>query len=275
MTDLILNQLTSSQLESAKLNLSHAYLFAGPRGLGKTIAAQKFAREVLCTNPTPGDIERWIIQVGPIDNKSISSSQTAEIRKYINSKKPEHIDYKIIIIDKADNMSLEATNSLLLSLEEPSVDTIIIMVSDRPEAILPTIISRVQKINFVPPSMQQLQELRDELGVDDYILSQVGPYPGLLRQVSGQNLEHHKELDKLSTQFLEGNLRTRLTAISNISEKALAEELIKLLSSKIKLSAPLDALWLRRANSLILAHIHLYNNGNPKFVLEKLALEFE
>ena len=191
MTDLILNQLTSSQLDSAKLNLSHAYLFAGPRGLGKTIAAQKFASEVLGANPTPGDIERWILQVRPIDNKAISSSQAAEIRKYINSKKPEHIDYKIIIIDKADNMSLEATNSLLLSLEVPSGDTIIIMVSDRPEAILPTIISRVQKINFTPHSKQQLQGLQDKLGVNDVMLSQVGPYPGLLSQLSGESLKYH------------------------------------------------------------------------------------
>ena len=275
MTDLILSHRTSSQLGSAKLNLSHAYLFSGPKGLGKTLAAQKFAIDVLSESPTPGDIERWILQVSPIDNKSINSSQTAEIRKYINLKKPEHIDYKIIIIDKADKMSLEATNSLLLSLEEPSGDTIIIMVSDRPEAILPTIISRVQKINFTPPSEQQLQQLQDELGLHDDIMSQIGPYPGLLSQLSGQSLENYNELGEISRKFLDGSLSTRLMLVSSIADKSVAEELIKLLSSKIKLSSPLDALWLRRANSLILAHIHLYNNGNPKFVLEKLALEFE
>ena len=92
MTDLILSHRTSSQLGSAKLNLSHAYLFSGPKGLGKTLAAQKFAIDVLSASPTPGDIERWILQVSPIDNKSINSSQTAEIRKYINLKK---LNYKM------------------------------------------------------------------------------------------------------------------------------------------------------------------------------------
>ena len=275
MVDLIINPITQKQLDSAKLNLSHAYLFAGPRGLGKNSIAQKFAKDILGPKATTGDFERWVMRIEPIEGKLISSAQAAEIRKYINSKKPDSVDYKVVIIDSADHMSPEATNSLLLSLEEPATDTVIIMVSDRPEAMLQTIISRLQKITFAPPNKSQLVSLQKSLNLDDSILSQVGPYPGLLSQLSSQGLGSHQKLDKLADEFLQGDLNSRLMIASEINDKPSAESLVRLMSSKTKHNATIDQAWLKRANSLILAHIHLYNNGNPKFVIEKLALEFE
>lgn len=275
MVDLIINPITQKQLDSAKLNLSHAYLFAGPRGLGKTTIAHKFARDALGPKATQGDFERWVMQVSPIEGKAISSSQTAEIRKYINSKKPEHIEYKAVIIDSAEHMSPEATNSLLLSLEEPATDTVIIMISDRPEAMLQTIISRLQKITFVPPGQSQLAKWQKTLNLEDSVVRQIGPYPGLLRELSEQGASGYQKLNEQADEFLEGNLSSRLMIASEISDKASAEGLIRLMSIKTKHNASIDQAWLKRANSLILAHIHLYNNGNPKFVLEKLALEFE
>ena len=67
--------------------------------------------------------------------------------------------------------------------------------------------------------------------------------------------------------------RSKIAA--SIADKSQALQLVELVSLKTRLESSIDKAWLKRANSLILAHIHLYNNGNPKFVLEKLALEFE
>lgn len=275
MTELILNPKTTKQLDMAKSNLSHAYLFCGPRGLGKTTTAEKFAGEILGPLASPGDQSRWILTVTPLEGKAISSAQAKKIRQFISSKKPDHINYKVIIVDSADHMGIEATNSLLLSLEEPASDTVIIMVTDKPEAMLPTILSRLQKISFLPPLSEQLDGLYSELGIDSTVAKQIGPYPGLLGDFAQKGADWYSQQDALALDFIEAGLAGRLKIVANVADKSEALQLVELLSLKTRQETGIDKAWLKRANSLILAHIHLYNNGNPKFVLEKLALEFE
>lgn len=275
MTDLILNPKTTKQLDMAKANLSHAYLFCGPRGLGKTVTAEKFATEILAPVASLGDQSRWILTVAPLEGKAISSAQAKSIRQFINSKKPDHINYKVIIVDSAEHMGIEATNSLLLSLEEPASDTVIIMVTDQPEAMLPTILSRLQKISFLPPLAEQLDGFYSKLGINSTVAKQIGPYPSLLGEFAQKGADWYNQQDALAQDFIEADLVGRLKIVASIADKPQALQLVELVSLKTRLESSIDKAWLKRANSLILAHIHLYNNGNPKFVLEKLALEFE
>ena len=79
----------------------------------------------------------------------------------------------------------------------------------------------------------------------------------------------------MSDDFITGNLAERLQAVCTVQDENLVNIFFDCLGHKLTTTSQPDSDWLKRSVSLIYARLHLYNNGNPKFVLEKLALEFE
>lgn len=136
--------------KSAELNrLPHALLFSGPEGLGKRSLALKFAKFLLGTTNPPD-----FILIEPL-GKEI---QIAQIRNLIEklSFKPYLADCKLAIIDKAHLMTQQAQNCFLKFLEEPKDKTFLILISPYPAMLLPTILSRVQKIRFYSSKQKEL-----------------------------------------------------------------------------------------------------------------------
>jgi len=121
--------------------LPHALLFYGQEGLGKKDTALEFAKMLV------GDLE-----TNP-DFVFLDSPDISQIRDLITklSFKPYMAKYKVAIIDNAHAMNKEAQNCFLKFLEEPRDKTFLILVTAYPNLLLPTIISRVQKIRFYPP----------------------------------------------------------------------------------------------------------------------------
>lgn len=274
MDRLTLNESTRAQLEIAHAKPSHGYLFFGPAGLGKTSAAINFATHLVGAKANDGDRSRFIMQIAPEDGKQISVRQTAGIAAFIAAIKPSHIAKKIVIIDQADRLSLEAANSLLLTLEEPTADTVIILVADNQDNVLPTIRSRLQAISFRHPSQAAINELVKNAKLDNMFAKSVGPLPALLLRKDPKLLSDYTELDSLREKFMSGDVRKRLLVASAIMDKPQAMSLVDLLSSAVATQKEASVAWLGCAQALILARLHLYNNGNPKFVIEKLALDF-
>lgn len=148
---------------------SHAYLFSGPRGTGKTSAAKIFAQTINCeTMPTRepcnecshcrGILDGSIPDVIEID--AASNTSVDDIRDIRDRVKyaPSVVPYKVYIIDEVHMISVNAFNALLKTLEEPPPHVVFILATTEPHKIPLTIISRCQRFDFRAISNQTMME---------------------------------------------------------------------------------------------------------------------
>ncbi len=126
--------------------MSHAYLFCGGRGTGKTTVARIFAHDIGCN---PEDI----IEIDAASNRGID--EIRELRDAVRTS-PFSSEYKVYIIDEVHMLTKEAANALLKTLEEPPSHVIFILATTDPEKLPSTIISRCQKIVFHSPDLLTL-----------------------------------------------------------------------------------------------------------------------
>jgi DNA polymerase-3 subunit delta' len=141
--------------------VSHAYLFYGPKHLGKRTIAEKFV-EILLGQPVLNHPDVYFVRREKDEKEEkmtseISISQMRELERklslssFLNS-------YKIAIIEEAETMSLEAANSLLKTLEEPTPKTVIILLSSSLAALPATIVSRCQTLKFLPVGEEKIYQ---------------------------------------------------------------------------------------------------------------------
>ncbi|MDH7500347.1 MAG: DNA polymerase III subunit delta' [candidate division NC10 bacterium] len=149
-------------------HLSHAYLFAGPEGIGKRQVALNLAKALNCEGGAAGDCCDACIPCRKIDKgihpdvsliepqasspktaPSLKIEQARDVQKEI-SLKPYEGRKKVYIFDDAEKMTDEAENALLKTLEEPTGETLLILVTSSPHSLLPTVLSRTQRIRFDP-----------------------------------------------------------------------------------------------------------------------------
>ena len=144
-------------VESGKI--SHAYLFSGPRGTGKTSAAKIFAKAMNCPNQVDGepcnhcDICRDITNGSledVIEIDAASNNRVDEIREIRDKSTyaPSRATYKVYIIDEVHMLSTGAFNALLKTLEEPTENVVFILATTELHKIPATILSRVQRFEF-------------------------------------------------------------------------------------------------------------------------------
>lgn len=139
--------------------ISHAYLFCGPRGTGKTTTAKLLAKMVNCTNPIDGEpcgkcesclsifnnTNDDIIEIDAASNNGVD--EIRELRDKINLV-PANSKYKVYIIDEVHMLSTGAFNALLKTLEEPTENVVFVLATTELQKIPATIISRVQRFAF-------------------------------------------------------------------------------------------------------------------------------
>ena len=140
-------------------NFSHAYMFFGPRGTGKTTVSKIFARNINCLNPIDGNacgkcdhckcsFSKECIDIIEIDAASNNGvDEIRELRNKINIV-PSELQYKVYIIDEVHMLSSGAFNALLKTLEEPPSHVVFILATTDPQKVPETIISRCQCFSF-------------------------------------------------------------------------------------------------------------------------------
>ena len=162
--------------------LAHAYLFCGPRGVGKTTCARIFAKTINCLHPTPqGEAcnacescqafnEQRSYNVNELD--AASNNSVEDIRLLIDQVQvpPQIGRYKVFIIDEVHMLSQQAFNAFLKTLEEPPAHAIFILATTEKHKILPTILSRCQIYDFarmtVADTVKHLEYVAQKEGID-------------------------------------------------------------------------------------------------------------
>jgi DNA polymerase-3 subunit gamma/tau len=160
--------------------ISHAYLFSGPRGTGKTSAAKLFAKAVNCLNPQEGEpcnqceackgVQSGetldILEIDAASNRGVD--EIRDIRDKVMLQ-PSSLTYKVYIIDEVHMLTNEAFNALLKTLEEPPEHVIFILATTEPHKLPLTIVSRCQRFDFhkfsISAIMSRLRYVSDQVGI--------------------------------------------------------------------------------------------------------------
>ena len=173
--------------------LAHAYLFCGPRGVGKTTCARIFAKAINCLNPHAGEAcnecescrsfnEGRSLNVHELD--AASNNSVDDIRNLIEQVRiiPQHGKYSVFVIDEVHMLSAAAFNAFLKTLEEPPHHAIFILATTEKHKIIPTILSRCQIYDF--------NRIKVEDGVD--YLRYIATKEGVTADDEALNLIAHK-----------------------------------------------------------------------------------
>ena len=159
----------SLKLSLKNKSMAHAYLFSGPRGVGKTTIARLIAKGVNCLNLKENgepcnecknckaiNEGRFsdLIEIDAASNRSIDEIRS--LKEKINYQPVEGLK-KVYIIDEAHMLTKEAFNALLKTLEEPPAHVMFILATTELEKILPTIISRCQRYDFKPLDLEEMK----------------------------------------------------------------------------------------------------------------------
>ena len=149
-------------------SISHAYLFSGPRGSGKTTIARIFAKAINCEKPENGfePCNKCSSCLEIMNSRSMdlveidAASHTGvdDVRQLIDGIKfaPVKSKYKIFIIDECHQLSKSAANALLKTLEEPPAHAVFLLATTESHKMIPTILSRCQKFDFKRLQMPEI-----------------------------------------------------------------------------------------------------------------------
>lgn len=276
--------------KAAQLNrLSHAYLFTGQDKLGKkkialewvsflfsSTACQDFNKkqepDLLLVEPETNDYNSDVSSDSQVTSTR-ASIQISQIRELIRklSLKPFSAPFKVAVIDRAHLMNQEAQSALLKTLEEPRGKTILILITEFPEALFSTILSRTQIVKFYPVKKQEIKNYIKKQGISEEKAEEISKVsfgkPGIA-------------IDFISNPERLENFNQKLREIDKILNSPLAfrfQYAKKLSQDREDLKETLE-IWLTYFRNNLLDSIsnqQLTNNNKQKFSSHKLKKALE
>ena len=199
----------SLKLSLKNKSMAHAYLFSGPRGVGKTTIARLIAKGVNCLNLKENgepcnecknckaiNEGRFsdLIEIDAASNRSIDEIRS--LKEKINYQPVEGLK-KVYIIDEAHMLTKEAFNALLKTLEEPPAHVIFILATTELEKILPTIISRCQRYDFKPLDLEEMKAGLEHILKEENLSMTDDVYPVIYENASGSMRDSISILERL------------------------------------------------------------------------------
>ena len=199
----------SLKLSLKNKSMAHAYLFSGPRGVGKTTIARLIAKGVNCLNLKENgepcnecknckaiNEGRFsdLIEIDAASNRSIDEIRS--LKEKINYQPVEGLK-KVYIIDEAHMLTKEAFNALLKTLEEPPAHVMFILATTELEKILPTIISRCQRYDFKPLDLEEMKAGLEYILKEENLSMTDDVYPVIYENSSGSMRDSISILERL------------------------------------------------------------------------------
>ena len=214
--------------------ISHAYLFSGPRGTGKTSVAKIFAKAMNCPNQVDGEPcnNCYICQAvtegsleDVIEMDAASNNGVDEIREIRDKSTyaPSLARYKVYIIDEVHMLSTGAFNALLKTLEEPTQNVVFILATTELHKIPATILSRVQRFEFKSIKTQDIKE-------------------HIYHILEKENISSEPEAVEIIARRAEGGMRDALSILDQALSLTQANELTAAISEEITGTISLSAL---------------------------------
>lgn len=213
-------------------NISHAYIFSGPRGTGKTSTAKVFAKSINCLNNNDGSpcgkcdfCQNFLENPDIIEIDAASNNGVDEIRNLIDNIKltPTNGNYKVYIIDEVHMLTTSAFNALLLTLEEPPKHAIFILATTNIENVPITILSRCQRYDFqkikVEDIVKRLQEIckNENIDIEEQALTEISYLSeGGLRDALSLLDQLSKNEKKITLEIVENQIK--MVSIKTINE---------------------------------------------------------
>ena len=273
--------------KAAKMRkVPHAFLFSGPEKIGKKKIAFEFAKTLIGFKDGKGYPDLTLVE--PEDGL-IQISQIRGLRSWLYLSSPL---FKVVIIDNAHCMNSEAQSSLLKILEEPRDKTVFILITSFSKILLPTIISRVEVLNFYKMSDLEIKKYVQEQETDQISISKITAFSKGRIGLAIDFLSDIEKLKKYEQIFQEidllssSSLALRFSWAQKASKKELKDIIIDLeiwlnyfrdiFLSKVKgVDIHYSFLRLKKILSLIQKTIFLISttNVNKKVALEVLVME--
>ena len=238
--------------------MSHAYLFTGPRGVGKTTTARLIAKGLncmengitdnpcgVCENCTAIEKGNFIdlIEIDAASNRGIDEIRA--LKDKINYQ-PVKGRKKVYIIDEVHMLTKEAFNALLKTLEEPPGHVVFILATTEPDKVLDTIISRCQRYDFLPVSLEEMSGKLSEIAKSEGIVIDDACYKLIHEKATGSMRDAISIFEKVISYYLDQDIKLEDVekVLGVIPRKKLEDFLTIIVGNKSKDALVfLDELW--------------------------------
>ncbi len=293
--NLLSHHVTERQLETALEDMASGYIFHGIRSVGKATAARELARRLNCRgddirlcNPcrqfNSGSYPDFL-ELGPENRPSITIEQIRQLNHSLSLSPYYAGGARVVLIDEAHMLTVEAQNALLKLIEEPPPHTLFVLAAEHLEALLPTVCSRLSAVYFAPVSDQHVADwlmATRSVGLADAnrLAALAAGAPGqairLLQDAAAS--DQLAELDQAAQNALTSGLFDRLLLAKQLADKkvdlpAWSQRLQQTLLQALRQEQAPSSQIASRLEAVERFRRGLVANVGPRVALERLMLE--